>query len=171
MYIVAFYDHSPEWKIWNLFVIKQYNLFIYSLSYVNTLYLVNLYHVSNSIGNRVTHQHALEPYKLAILIFTSRRIQSILRSTMFSVILLSFPSSEGGNAQPMCLRVRRSIEQPDYPWHVRYVGQPEVGDKNKHTLVRSCIDVGTTGNVAQFLQEMGFKLVIQGLFQYPISMA
>lgn len=60
--------------------------------------------------------------------------------------------------QPLVLRVRRSLEQPDYPWHVRYVGQPEVGPKSTHTLVRSCIDVGTSDNIVQFLQEMGFKM-------------
>ena len=41
--------------------------------------------------------------------------------------------------------------------HVRYVGQPEIGDKTRQTLIRSYIDVGTTDNVGQFLTEMGFK--------------
>jgi len=62
------------------------------------------------------------------------------------------------SVQPLSLRVRRSLERPDFPWHVKYVGQPEFGDKSKHTLVRSCIDVGTSDNVVQFLQEMGFKM-------------
>lgn len=62
--------------------------------------------------------------------------------------------------QVTSLRVRRCLEQDkkEMPWHLRYLGQPELGDKNRATLVRSCVDVAVSGNVASFLQEMGFKL-------------
>jgi len=62
--------------------------------------------------------------------------------------------------QVTSLRVRRCIEpeRKDMPWHLRYLGQPELGDKNRATLVRSCVDVAVSGNVVPFLQEMGFKL-------------
>ncbi len=43
--------------------------------------------------------------------------------------------------------------------HLRYVGQLDVGDKSRHTHVRNCIDVGTTENVVQFLQDMGYRFV------------
>lgn len=55
------------------------------------------------------------------------------------------------------MRVRQDLERKDYPWHLRYLGQPEIGDKTRATLVRSCIDVACSNNVGQFLQEMGFK--------------
>ncbi|RWS30018.1 mediator of RNA polymerase II transcription subunit 18-like protein [Leptotrombidium deliense] len=62
------------------------------------------------------------------------------------------------NGQPMTLRVRQSREKKDYPWHLRYLGQPEIGDKNRATLVRSCIDVACSSNICIFLNEMGFKM-------------
>ncbi|KAG1674660.1 Mediator of RNA polymerase II transcription subunit 18 [Nymphon striatum] len=55
------------------------------------------------------------------------------------------------------VRARRSIDHPGVPWHLRYVGQPEI-DKNRPTLVRNCIDVATSENLVQFLNEMGFRL-------------
>lgn len=64
---------------------------------------------------------------------------------------------ENLNGQPLSLRVRQDLEKQDYPWHLRYLGQPEIGDRNRATLVRSCIDVATSNNVCQFLAEMGFK--------------
>ena len=43
--------------------------------------------------------------------------------------------------------------------HIRYLGQAEVGDKNRHTLVRACYDVACSNNVREFLSELGFKSV------------
>lgn len=57
----------------------------------------------------------------------------------------------------MVLRVRKDVERKDLPWHCRYIGQPELGDKNRATLVRSSIDVACSNNIGQFLLEMGFK--------------
>ena len=61
--------------------------------------------------------------------------------------------------QMTCLRVRRCLEpeKKDLPLHLRYLGQPEMGDKQRATLVRSCVDVAVSGNASLFLQEMGFK--------------
>lgn len=63
-------------------------------------------------------------------------------------------------SQSVSVRVRRSVEpkDKDMPWHMRYLGQQEVGDKNRATLVRSCVNISCSNNVSQFLQEMGFKL-------------
>lgn len=71
--------------------------------------------------------------------------------------ILRSPTSAA--VQPVSLRVRRSVEpkDKDMPWHLRYLGQHEVGDKNRATLVRSCVDVSCSTNVAHFLEEMGFK--------------
>ncbi|CAM1295879.1 MED18 (predicted) [Pycnogonum litorale] len=53
------------------------------------------------------------------------------------------------------VRARRAIDHPGVPWHLRYVGQPEAGDKNRPTIVS---DVATSENLVQFLNEMGFRL-------------
>ena len=62
------------------------------------------------------------------------------------------------SAQPIMFRVRHALDHPEAPWHLRYVGQPDMGDRSRPTMVRSCIDVGTSENVVAFLQELGFKL-------------
>ena len=41
--------------------------------------------------------------------------------------------------------------------HLQYIGTAEMGDKSRHTLVRSCVDVGVSDTIVQFLNEMGFK--------------
>ncbi|KAG0425670.1 hypothetical protein HPB47_027184 [Ixodes persulcatus] len=61
-------------------------------------------------------------------------------------------------AAPLSVRARQSLDSPQMPWHLRYVGQPEVGDRSRHTVVRSCIDVSTSNNLVSFLNELGFRL-------------
>jgi len=61
--------------------------------------------------------------------------------------------------QPFMLRVRRALDHPDYPWQLRYLGNPELGEKSQPTVLRSCIDIGCcSSNVLEFLGEMGFRL-------------
>lgn len=60
--------------------------------------------------------------------------------------------------QAVILRVRHALDHPQDPWHVRYLGQADVGDKSRHTLVRSCIDLSVSENIGIFLSEMGFVL-------------
>jgi hypothetical protein len=31
--------------------------------------------------------------------------------------------------QPFLLRVRRALDHPEYPWQLRYLGVPELGNK------------------------------------------
>jgi len=69
------------------------------------------------------------------------------------------------SVQPVILRVRHALDHPDDPWHVRYVGQADAGDKTQHTLLRSCVDVGTSDNIRQFLTEMGFQME----FEYVVK--
>lgn len=59
---------------------------------------------------------------------------------------------------PVILRVRHALDQPDDLWHIRYMGQSDAGDKSRNTLIRSCLDIGTSVNIAKFLSEMGFVL-------------
>lgn len=64
----------------------------------------------------------------------------------------------GPTATPLVLRARQALDHPEMPWHLRYVGQPEIGDKNRATMIRSCIDVDTSNNIVQFLNDLGFRL-------------
>ncbi|XP_070199651.1 mediator of RNA polymerase II transcription subunit 18-like isoform X2 [Littorina saxatilis] len=61
-------------------------------------------------------------------------------------------------SQYILLRVRQALDHPEAPHHIRYLGQAEVGDKSRHTLVRACFDVACSSNVRDFLNELGFKL-------------
>jgi len=62
--------------------------------------------------------------------------------------------------QPLLLRVRRTLDasNADMPWQLRYIGQPELGDKSRPTIVRSSIDIATSNTVVEFLTELGCKL-------------
>lgn len=59
--------------------------------------------------------------------------------------------------QPISVHLRHSLCPPEY-WHLQYIGTAEMGDKSRHTLVRSCLDIGVSDSIVQYLNEMGFKL-------------
>lgn len=65
---------------------------------------------------------------------------------------------KGQQGSPFILRARRSLSHQNAPWHLRYLGQPEVGDKNRHALVRNCVDVSASPSLPEFLNEMGFRM-------------
>ncbi|RVE62984.1 hypothetical protein OJAV_G00162240 [Oryzias javanicus] len=65
---------------------------------------------------------------------------------------------KGQQGNPFILRARRSLSHPNAPWHLRYLGQPEVGDKSRHALVRNCVDVAASQSLPEFLNEMGFRM-------------
>ncbi|KAH9519319.1 Mediator of RNA polymerase II transcription subunit 18 [Bulinus truncatus] len=71
-------------------------------------------------------------------------------------------------SQPVSFRVRHALDDPEAPDHIRYIGQPEMGDRARQTLVRACLDVACSSNVREFLQEMGFRIdydyVTKGFF-------
>jgi len=62
------------------------------------------------------------------------------------------------SGQNFSLRARHALDNPQMPWQLRYVGQPEVGDKNRFTICRSVIEVGTSNNLVTWLNELGFRL-------------
>ncbi|CAG0910173.1 unnamed protein product, partial [Cyprideis torosa] len=68
----------------------------------------------------------------------------------------------GPGQQPLTFRIRRALDQgPDQgaaPIMLRYVGNTEMGDKNRQTVVRTCIDVACSREVVEFLRELGFQL-------------
>lgn len=63
-----------------------------------------------------------------------------------------------GAEQPLLLRVRRALDYQDMPWQLRYIGQPELGDKSRPTIVRSSLDIATSNTVVDFLTELGCRL-------------
>ncbi|ODN06124.1 Mediator of RNA polymerase II transcription subunit 18 [Orchesella cincta] len=60
-------------------------------------------------------------------------------------------------SQPLTLRVRKAVDDTAAPWHLRYMGQPELGDKNRPTMVRSVLDIGVGSDIVEFLKELGCR--------------
>lgn len=74
-----------------------------------------------------------------------------------------------GNPQQtqITVHLRHSLVETEC-WHLRYVGSAEIGDKSRHTLVRTCVDIGVSDSIVKYLNEIGFKLdyefVAKGFF-------
>ncbi|KAI4458409.1 glycosyl hydrolase [Holotrichia oblita] len=66
--------------------------------------------------------------------------------------------NSSGNPLVFPLRVRRALDAQDAPYQLRYIGQQELGDKNRPTIVRSSIDVACSASIVEFLQELGCRL-------------
>lgn len=63
------------------------------------------------------------------------------------------------NISSITLVLRRALDHPDDPWHVRYLGDiVGVNDKSQHSLSRSYLDSSTSSQIKQFLNELGFVL-------------
>jgi len=88
------------------------------------------------------------------------------REMVFSIRVAS--GGPNTSAQPVTtLRVRKSELTPEKndqngdkqspPWQLRYLGQPEIGEK-RPTLVRSCYDIACSDNAVEFLTQLGFRL-------------
>lgn len=71
-------------------------------------------------------------------------------------------SIQGTSSTPLFLRVRRPMDSSSSdsssvpPWQLRYIGQPELG--NRATVVRSCYDIACSENAIEFLTELGCRL-------------
>lgn len=63
------------------------------------------------------------------------------------------------------VRVRKQLHAPEQPWTLTYLGNPEIGDKNRPTTVRTCVEVNCTQNVCAFLQELGFTIDFEFISQ------
>lgn len=59
--------------------------------------------------------------------------------------------------QSLTLYIRKALDHNNTPWMLRYIGQPELGDQNRPTMLRSSIDVACTPNLLEFLTDLGFK--------------
>lgn len=63
------------------------------------------------------------------------------------------------------LRAKRNLSNPELPWTLCYLGNPEVGDRTRPTTVRTCVEVNCSPNVCNFLQELGFGLEFEFISQ------
>ncbi|KAL1517718.1 hypothetical protein ABEB36_001449 [Hypothenemus hampei] len=70
----------------------------------------------------------------------------------------SLRANSAPNPTVIPLRVRRALDVTDAPFQLRYVGQQELGDKNRPTVVRSCIDMACSATIIEFLTELGCRL-------------
>lgn len=85
---------------------------------------------------------------------------------------LRAPMTEQMNSQPppLLLRVRKSNDPADaaMPFQLRYIGNPELGDIKRPTLVRASFDIACSPSIIDFLTEMGcrleFEYTIRGTF-------
>lgn len=57
----------------------------------------------------------------------------------------------------LLLRVRKANDF-DVPYQLRYIGQQEVGDRTRPTLVRNSLDIACTSTVVEYLQELGCRI-------------
>lgn len=55
------------------------------------------------------------------------------------------------------LRVRKALDV-EAPYQLRYIGQPEIGDRSRPTVVRSSIDIACTSTIVEFLTELGCRV-------------
>lgn len=58
---------------------------------------------------------------------------------------------------PLLLRVRKA-QDVEAPYQLRYIGQPELGDRTRPTIVRSSLDIACTSTIVEFLKELGCRV-------------
>lgn len=63
------------------------------------------------------------------------------------------------------LRVRKALDARDMPFQLRYIGQPDLGDKTRPTVVRSSLDIACSGMLIEFLNELGCRIE----FEYSVK--
>lgn len=63
-----------------------------------------------------------------------------------------------GTPMVLPLRVRRALDTQDAPYQLRYIGQQELGDKSRPTVVRSSIDMACSSSIVDFLTELGCRI-------------
>ena len=57
----------------------------------------------------------------------------------------------------LLLRVRKANDV-EAPYQLRYIGQQEIGDRTRPTLVRNSLDIACTSSVVEYLQELGCRI-------------
>lgn len=69
------------------------------------------------------------------------------------------------NTTAVSVRLRRPTDSVSAPWSMCYLGNPEIGDKSRLTMVRTCVDINCSPNAASFLQDLGFKCDYEFILQ------
>lgn len=64
----------------------------------------------------------------------------------------------GQSNNQVMLRARRSLDHPNTPWQLRYLGQTDLSDKSRSVTVRSYLDSLTSESLSVFLNDIGFRL-------------
>lgn len=85
--------------------------------------------------------------------------------TRFKEHEIVYGMREGNNMTTVNMRARKSISSPEQPWTLCYLGHPELGDRNRPTTVRTCVEANCTQNVRAFLQELGFRMEFEFVSQ------
>lgn len=52
----------------------------------------------------------------------------------------------------------RKAQDVEAPYQLRYIGQQEIGDRSRPTLVRNSLDIACTSSVVEFLTELGCRI-------------
>lgn len=71
-----------------------------------------------------------------------------------SFVLVSNVASSG---PPTSFRVRRALDDSHSAWQLRYLGNPELGDNTRPTVVRSILDIPCGSDIVDFLKELGCR--------------
>lgn len=77
---------------------------------------------------------------------------------------LVYSMREGSNSV-VSVRVKRPLSHQDQPCTLSYLGHAELGDRNRPTTVRTCVEVNCSPNVCAFLYELGFKVEFEYVTQ------
>lgn len=86
--------------------------------------------------------------------------------TKFKEHEIVYSMREGVNSGGVVsLRAKKQLNNPDQPWVLCYLGNPEVGDKARPTMVRTCVEVNCSPTICSFLQELGFLVDFEFIAQ------
>jgi len=58
-------------------------------------------------------------------------------------------------------KASKSMNNPDVPWQLRYIGPTDTGDRSKNVMIRSNVTVAVSDDPTKFLEELGFMYKFQ----------
>ena len=65
-------------------------------------------------------------------------------------------------------KASKSLDKPNVPWQLRYIGPTDTGDRSKSTMIRSNVTVAVSDDPTKFLEELGFvykfQMEVDGFF-------
>jgi mediator of RNA polymerase II transcription subunit 18 len=96
-------------------------------------------------------------YEICFSLRSPNQQVGFIKIPQSSIIIQNLNSLYILSQNPLMLRVRKA-QDVDSPYQLRYIGQPELGDRNRPTLVRSSIDIACTASIVEFLTEFGCRV-------------